>query len=118
MIVETSRQSDGTITVNGAVCGEATMSNTATVNVEGGDLGTGESVTIDIANGASPATAARVAAKIEGAGSRNQRRLFSKLQPEFGAVRTSTGLTAGVQAPLKSDSRPAGRESFVCGQRG
>jgi hypothetical protein len=49
-----ARQPDGAITVNGTPCGEATVTNTETINVEGGDQGTGERVTIDIANGGFP----------------------------------------------------------------
>ncbi|HKY76091.1 MAG TPA: hypothetical protein VJS45_08130, partial [Acidimicrobiia bacterium] len=49
-----ARQPDGVIIVNGTPCGEATVANTTLINVEGGDLGTGERVTIDLANGGFP----------------------------------------------------------------
>ncbi len=49
-----ARQPDGVITVNGTACGAATVTNTGTVNVDAGDQGTGESATIDLANGGFP----------------------------------------------------------------
>src|SRR3712207_4993224 len=50
------RQPNGAITVNGTPCGGATVKNTDTINVDGGELGMGETVTVDLANGGFPKT--------------------------------------------------------------
>ena len=60
-----ARTPEGAITVNGTPCGEATVTNTETVNVEGGDQGTGESATIDINNGGFPGIKFNVTAFFE-----------------------------------------------------
>ncbi|HYH51071.1 MAG TPA: hypothetical protein VEG38_16105, partial [Acidimicrobiia bacterium] len=64
-VAEVARTPEGAITVNDEPCGAATVDNTDTVTVDGGDLGTAETAIIDINNGGFPGVQFNITAFFE-----------------------------------------------------